>query len=319
LIAIRHIKKADAIYAVSVPLPVGIVGFIYSRLLNADFYFELTDIWPDVLIEMGFLRNRLIIGILKWMESFCYRKAKKIVTLGHLAKLRIAERVDDKNKILVITNGIDGDLFPEESEIELIEDIKAMYSLKGKTVCMYMGAFGRYNALETVVNAAARLEHNDGIRFVFIGDGDEKARLKRMGEQKNLHNMVFIKPIPRSESPAYLQMADIFILPNLRGSYYAMNLQNKLFDYLASAKPIVFAGSGESADVILKSGSGKVVEAENDLAVASAIEEIMAMHTSDRIQMGKNGRAFVLEHYERSELARQLIQVIECPKQTARE
>ena len=313
LIAIRHIKKADAIYAVSVPLPVGIVGYIYSKFFKAEFYFELTDIWPDVLIEMGFLKNRHIIGLLRRMELFCYRKAKKIITLGQLARLRIVKRVDDSNKIIVITNGIDSRLFPEEINGELIDAIKEKYFLKGKMVCMYMGAFGRYNALETIVNAAARLVHNDEIRFVLIGAGDEKKKLGLIVEHQNLHNTIFIQPVPRSESPAYLQMADIFILPNLRGRYYEMNLQNKLFDYLASSKPIVFAGSGESADIILESKSGKVVEAEDDLAVASAIEEIKALAASERIQMGKNGRKVALDNFERAKLAQRLLQIIEHP------
>jgi len=247
------------------------------------------------------------------MESFCYQKARKIITLGQLAKLRIVKRVNDSKKITVIPNGIDSCLFPEENDSERIDSLKIKYGLNGKTVCMYMGAFGRYNALETIVNAAVSLAHNDEIRFVLIGDGDEKSKIKLLCERKKLMNLVFIQPVPRSESPVYLQMADIFILPNLSGHFYEMNLQNKLFDYLASAKPIIFAGSGESAEIIEKSKSGEVVEAENGVAVARAIEKIVALPASDRIDMGMNGRRFVLRHYERSDIAQRLLHIIESP------
>lgn len=311
LLALRHIKKADLVYAVSVPLPVGLIGFFYSKLLKTTFYLELTDIWPDVLIEMGALKNKFIIWLLRKMEMFCYRKAEYIITLGKTAKARIVKRVADKSKINVITNGVDSSLFYMGDYNNSIEKIKRQYFLENKYICLYMGAFGKYNALETIIEAAGRLTYDEDIRFVLIGDGDEKAKLMMMVEELNLNNVVFMPPVPRRDSPIYLQVADIFLLPNLKGTFCEMNLQNKLFDYLASAKPIIFAGKGESADIITDSKSGKIIQAENDQDMARAIKEMKALPDSERSKMGKNARNYVLRNYERNKISQRLIHLIE--------
>ncbi len=89
-----------------------------------------------------------------------------------------------------------------------------------------------------------------------------------------------------------------------------MNLPNKFFDYLASGKPIILAGEGETADVISKSGSGKIVKAEDFKAMANAILQFKSMPPNERIKMGENGRKYVLEHFSRSKITERLIHIL---------
>jgi glycosyltransferase involved in cell wall biosynthesis len=90
-------------------------------------------------------------------------------------------------------------------------------------------------------------------------------------------------------------------LPNRKGSFFRMNLPNKLFDFLMSGKPIVVAGEGESGDAVLAAAAGAVVQAEDSDAMAVALEGLEKLSPSERIAMGERGRAFVTRNYDREE------------------
>ena len=312
LTALRWINKADVVYAVSTPLSVGVLGYIFCKIFKAKFIFEVTDLWPDVFIEMGLLKNRLILNTLRKMELFCYRKANKIIALGKGIQERIQKRVVDKDKVHIITNGVDESLFSlDRDDLVELKEIKKTYGLEDKFICMYLGAHGLYNSLHTIIHTANLLKDDEDIRFVLIGDGDQKNRLQEMVRNYKLHNVIFIPPIPRKKAPTWLKVSDVFLLPNLKGKFYEMNLQNKFFDFLASARPIIFAGKGNSADIMEDSGAGKIVEPEDYLSVASAINEMKSLSQHERDTIGKNGRNYVLSHFERNTLAMRLVQLIE--------
>ncbi len=309
---IPKIRKIDLIYAVSTPLTVGILGHIFCKLFKAKFIFEVTDLWPDVFIEMGLLKNRIIIIFLKKMELFCYRKAQTIITISKLLQKKIQSRVKKKEKVILVTNGVDEKLFYLNNEkIGEINEIKKSIGLENKFTCMYLGAHGLYNSLYTIIEAANIIKSDDDIRFIFIGDGDEKKGLQLAVKNYKLQNVIFIPPVSRNRAPIWLQVADVFLLPNLKGKFYEMNLQNKFFDYLASAKPIIFAGRGNSADIIEKSNSGLIIQSEDYHAMAEAVKEMKLSNQLERDKMGENGRQYVLKHFERHTLTKRLIQHIE--------
>lgn len=309
---IFRIPRIDLVYAVSTPLTVGILGYFFCKLFKAKLVFEVTDLWPDVFMEMGLLKNRTIILILKKMELFCYRKAEIIIALSKLLQIKIQNRVKKKEKVILITNGVDERLFYLNNEkIAEIKKLKKRFGLEKKFTCMYLGAHGLYNSLNTIIEAANIIKSDDDIRFIFIGDGDEKKRLQIAVKKYKLKNVTFIPPVSRNRAPIWLQVADVFLLPNLKGKFYEMNLQNKFFDYLASAKPIIFSGSGNSADIIEESHSGKVIEAEDYHAMSKAVKEMKLLSQLERDRIGKNGRQYVLKHFERNTLTKRFIQHIE--------
>ena len=308
----KKVKGAQAIYAVSTPLTVGLLGYLLSLLSRSRFILEVTDVWPDVHIAMGFLRNRSLIRILRQLELFCYAKADSIVALTRGIQRNIQSKIRRKEKVILITNGVDRTLFnPNPGWEAEIQGLKDRWNLRGKFIGLYLGAHGLYNSLQDIVEAAPFLREDPEIQLVLIGDGDEKARLLARARALGLNNISFIPPIPRRQAPLYLRLAEVFLLTNLKGKFFDLNLPNKLFDYLASARPIIFAGAGESADLIRESRSGKVIEPHNPLALASAIREFKAMPARVREAMGKDGQAYVLAHYERDSLSRIFLALVE--------
>jgi glycosyltransferase involved in cell wall biosynthesis len=308
---IFRIDKPDVIYAVSTPLTVGLLGYVLSRIRGIPFVFEVTDVWPDAAVVCGIIKNRAIIQVAKWLEAFCYGKAAHIVALTQGIRENILKKGVPAEKVSVITNGVDFSLFSLNNERPTREQLRDEQGYSDRFVAMYMGAHGAYNALDTIVDAAVALKDDQRFLFVLVGDGDAKEPLQNRVRTHGLTNVRFIAPIARSESPALLDLADAFLLPNRKGEFFSANLPNKLFDFLASAKPIIVAGSGETAAVINGAGCGRVVEAEDGAAVAAALRELAQLLDDARGQMGQAGKAYVTEHYDREVLSQNFLQIIQ--------
>jgi glycosyltransferase involved in cell wall biosynthesis len=304
------LDRPDVIYAVSTPLTVGLLGYFISRLRGIPFVFEVTDVWPDAAIECGVVRNRFVIFCARLLEMFCYAKAAHIVGLTAGICENIVSKGVDEHKVSVITNGVDLSLFSPLTEVGKRNEIRARLNISNKLVAMYMGAHGAYNALDTIINAAITFKGNSNIVFIFVGDGDEKQRLKNSVAINHLSNVLFLEPVPRIESPALLSAADLFLLPNRKGEYFAGNLPNKLFDYMASGRPVLVSGIGESPELVLKARCGKVCAPEDGLSLKLALDEFIQMTAAERSDMGMRGRRYVLEYFDRSLLSEKYLDVL---------
>ncbi len=152
---------------------------------------------------------------------------------------------------------------------------------------------------------------------MLVGDGDEKSRLQTMVQERGLTNVRFLPPMPRMKTPTLLRAADVFLLTNRCGKFYTMNLPNKLFDFLASGRPIVVAGRGESGDLVQRAGAGRVVPAEDGAAMAEAVIELAALSSAERLAMGESGRQYVVEHYNRDKLSQMFLNTLERVVQSA--
>jgi len=304
-------SRPDVVYAVSTPLTVGFLGMLLSKIWRRPFVFEVTDLWPDAIVAVGLMRRGPMLTLAQWMERTCYRNAAGIVALTKGIREGIIAKGIGPEKVSLITNGFDPALFTAVDDGSRAA-VRAKLALRDdQLLCMYLGAHGMYNSLETILGAAEHLRDRNDIAFVFVGDGDQKAPLQQQVEAKGLSNVHFLPPIPRHESVGVLSAADVFLLPNRAGAFYRMNLPNKLFDFLASARPVVVAGEGETAEVVSRAGAGTIVPAEDARAMAGAIADLRDAGAEMRSEMGRRGRAFVHEHYDREKLAEHFVEVIE--------
>lgn len=292
--------KVNVVYSVSTPLTVGFLGTIISAIKRIPMVFEVTDVWPDAAIHTGVIKNKLIISIAKIIEWICYKRSSSVICLSNGIQLNIINKGVLKEKTILIPNGVDTSLFNKNGEdLNEIKNIRNNYQLGNDFLAMYLGAHGAYNSLFTILDAAKKLNHSEQIKIAFVGDGDEKSKLQKYVLENNLTNVIFIGTVSRTQSIKLLKSADIFLLPNRKGSFFECNLPNKLFDYLASARPIVVSGHGETSEVIKKSKSGIIVDAENSSAFSSSILELSNLSKEKRIEMGKSGQEYVFSNYDR--------------------
>ena len=305
------ISKPDVIYAVSTPLTVGFLGYIISRIRRIPYVFEVTDLWPDAAVACGVVKNKGLIAMADWLAFFCYKTSAHVVGLGRSISDRIVAKGIDRSKVSLITNGVDLSLFVDSglNTIRRLE-IRKYYKFGDRFIAMYMGAHGAYNALDTIIDTAFILRDDPRFLFVFIGDGDEKPKLQRRVSDSRLTNILFLPPMPRTESPAMLSAADAFVLPNRKGDFFTGNLPNKLFDFLASARPVVVAGAGETSELVMAAGAGKCGPAEDSQTMARYLMNLVDMSEEDRMAMGKRGRDYVFTHYDRNKLSERFLEIL---------
>lgn len=304
------VERPDVVYAVSTPLTVGLLGYLISRLRGIPFVFEVTDVWPDAPVACGVVKNKQLIWAARRLEMFCYRKAAHVVGLTRGICDNIIGKGVDRSKVSLITNGVDFSLFHDRLDDGERAAVRSKHGFGDKFVAMYMGAHGAYNSLVTIIETAAHLQDDPRFLFVMVGDGDEKAKLQQMTADSGLQNVRFLMPVPRLESAALLSAADAFLLPNRKGKFFTGNLPNKLFDFLASARPVVVAGAGETPELVLAAGSGRVGEAEDSMAMAEALLHFAGMPVETRRAIGESGRNYVLENYDRIKLSDTFLKIL---------
>jgi len=305
------LEKPDVIYAVSTPLTVGLLGYIISLLKGIPFVFEVTDLWPEAAVECGVVKNKVLIKLAHWLAMFCYRTSAHIVGLGQGICNSIVAKGIERRKVSLITNGVDLSLFKKTEEDDSTRfKIRKKYGFGDRFVIMYMGAHGAYNALGTIMDAALILRDDPRFLFVLVGDGDEKPKLQKFVADHGLANVIFLPPMPRVDSPGMLSAADTFALPNRKGEFFAGNLPNKLFDFLASARPVVVSGIGETPELVMAAGAGKCNPPEDSHAMAKSFIELAEMPVDERTSMGRKGRDYVFMHYDRERLSQQLLEIV---------
>ena len=206
-----------------------------------------------------------------------------------------AENIDEEYKNL------------DEEHRNLLERLKR----DGKFIVCYLGGHAISNALIYLIKAAKISRHNEDISYVLVGDGMEKDRLRQIARAEGLGNIFFLPPIQKTKVPALLSMADALYVGAEKSSLYRFGVSmNKVYDYMMSARPIIYAVLAANND-IEEAKCGIVIEPENPAEIFNAILKLKALSKKERKEMGKRGKEFVLSHYDYRILAEKFLLVIE--------
>jgi hypothetical protein len=297
--------RPDVVVASSPSLPSAAAAAALARARGARFVLEVRDLWPDSAIAMGLVRDPRTIAVARRLESYCYRRADRIVALTEGIRDGIVEQGVNPARIALVTNGVDLEIGP------LNGNRAAAPVPDDAFVAMYVGAHGTYSSLETVLDAAERLRDLPSARVVLVGGGDRKPALVEEARRRALANVTFVDPVPKREVPAWLARADVCLLPYQDNVLFAGALPNKAFDYLGAARPIIAAAPpGELTRMVERAGCGVAVPPEDGAALAQAIRLLAADREGAR-RMGASGREYALAHYDRAALAARFVGVVE--------
>jgi glycosyltransferase involved in cell wall biosynthesis len=299
------VRRVDLVWGTSPPIFQGVTAWLLARLRRVSFLFEVRDLWPDFAIQVGVLRNPLLIRASEWLERFLYRRADRVVVnspgfVAHVER-RGARKVD------LVPNGSDVQMFdPSDRGAEF----RLAHALEGKYVALYAGAHGMSNDLDVVLQAARLLLDRPEIAVVLLGDGKEKPALVEQAAAMGLTNLHFLPPVPKSGMREALAAADACIAILKPIPMYATVYPNKVFDYMAAGRPVILAIDGVIREVVEKAWAGIFVPPGDPFALAEAIRSL-ADHRERGKAMGESGRRCVKERFDRVELAARLTSIME--------
>lgn len=291
--------RPDVIIGSSPHLIAGLGAWLMARRYRVPFVFEVRDMWPDMLVQLG-LTSPLIIRPLSFIEAHLYRHSNSIIALTDGIADRIAAKGVSRDKLVVIPNAT---LRPRPlDEAERAERCRSL-GWEDKTVLVWAGAHNPMNGLDVVVEAAKHLVDRPDLLIVFIGDGSLKRQL--IMQATGLPNVQFYDPVPKTEIGPWLRAADIGLVHSRRFELFSGARPNKLFEYMAAGLPIVSTVPGEAWRLIQEADAGVHAEWENPVSLAAAVATL-ADAPMERRAMGQRAFAYVSRMHSRERTAAHL-------------
>lgn len=292
----RRLPRPDVIVG---SVPTLFSAFAASRLakrLQAAFVLEVRDLWPQVLIDfMNLSSNHPLVRPLRAMESFLYRVSDGIITLLPGSLDYLVDRGASREKTRWLPNGIDLSLVPSPT-LPRARDVFTV---------MFIGNHGLAYGLDVLLDAAILLKREKAklpIRFRLIGDGPEKRRLQERAEREGIDTISFEEPVPKREIYSILQEADAFLMMLKDAPVFQRGTSpNKIFDYLASARPIVFCGD-DTFNYVAKARAGIPVPAGDARCLSEALIALAESPVEKLAAMGRCGRRYVEDHFSIAKL-----------------
>ncbi|MBN2030809.1 glycosyltransferase family 4 protein [bacterium] len=307
IIGILMCKKIGVVYATSPPLFVALSGFMIGLVKGIPFVMEVRDLWPESAVILGELQNPMFIRISEKIEKFLYRRAVRIVGVTEGIVKGLKERSVSKDKIELIYNGANVDLYrPGERNISLLNRLGISPS---SFTIMYTGLHGLMHGLEFVIHAANDLRNESDIKFIFIGEGVRKAYLIDLARRYRLKNTLFLESLQEVDLPQYIRSFDIGLVTTKKLPFCRGTLPVKMFTYMACEKPVLLCVDGEARHIVENSKAGIYAEPENKGQLIQAIHHLKKSKRLCR-EMGKAGRKFVVTHFSRRQMAKELENIL---------
>jgi glycosyltransferase involved in cell wall biosynthesis len=283
-----------------------------ARRAHARLVHEIHDLWPASPIELsGMSRWHPFILLCQKAENDACRDADRVVSMLPKVAAHLAGHGLDLRKLHIVPNGIDPAEWqaPGEPLATDLADHIAAQQRAGRQVLVYAGSHGEPNALDVLLDAAARLR-DAAFAFVLVGDGHEKKRLLARVADEGLANLVMFPPIPKAQIPTLLAQADIAYIGWKRQPLYRFGIApNKLMDYMMAGVPVLHAVEAGN-DPVAEAGCGLTVAPESPDAVVQGLRQLAALSPGARRAMGERGRQFVLAHHTYPVLARKFLEAV---------
>jgi len=282
------VPAVDLVFATSTPLTIALPGIAAKTIRKCPMVFEVRDLWPELPIAVGALKNRIAIRLARVLERWAYRNSDHVVALSPGMKDGIVNAGYPVGNVSVVPNSCDIDLFdvPAKSG-ELFLD-KYPY-LKGSFLVSYTGTFGIINGVDYLIEIAAELKTlNAGVIFLLAGEGSRKDYVVEKANKLGVleKNLWVLPTIPKNEMPALLSATTVAVSVFIDLPEMWNNSANKFFDALAAGRPLMINYSGWQAEILRESGAGVVVPPDNPSAAARILNVFLT--DSERLEKARH-------------------------------
>ncbi len=302
------IKNIDFILSPSPPLSIGFISIMIAKKNNAKFIYNVQEIYPDLLINNGSLKSKIIIRALKWLEKYVYNNASSVITIDKKFYEQIVDRFINNEKLSIVPNFVDTELYhPLDNEMCLP---KPFTKDSSKVRLLYAGNIGFYQDWDPVLYAAKKLKDTN-IEFWIIGEGVKKDYLINEVEVHNLSNIKIMPYQNREIMPLINSFADIHFIA-INKDMEQEGFPSKVYTIMACAKPlIVITGKNtplynflENIDCALL-----ITENRNEEFVQSILE--LAKNKEKQNEFGTNGYDVIQKNYTKEKIIEKYLKIFE--------
>jgi glycosyltransferase involved in cell wall biosynthesis len=316
------LSKPDLVIASSPQLLVGLSGWWVAKIKRVPFVLEVRDLWPESLTAVGAGNaNSFLYRTLHKIAGFLYREAKHVVVVTPAFRKHLTQHWGvSPEKISVVQNGVEVDLFrPSQSG-----GIRRALALENRFVVSYIGTMGMAHGLETMLEAAERLQAAaPEVLFMLVGEGADRERIQAIAVAKKLTNVRFVTQQPRERIPLYILASDVCIVLLKKSEVFDTVIPTKMLEFMSCGRPVILGMNGQARKVLEASRGGLCIEAENPNALCEAIEKLRCQDYL-RESFGHSGREYIVQNLSRESTAADylnilwgLLEEIPCAKKAA--
>ena len=297
-------KRPDLILATSTPLSIVLPALICHKVRNIPYVFEVRDVWPDAIIDAGLLKNKIVIKALRYLELTAYRNASSIVALSTGMRDRIIVNGGAPEKITLIPNCCDTELFRKAYEIRLKKTIDTNKPFH----IIYMGSINLANGMDVVLQAM-KLLRSENIMWHFVGDGNKRDYMEEQLALLSITNAQFYGWVKKNDIANLLPSMDLGIVSFINTPTFFDNSPNKFFDYISAGLPVLFTRSTWLEPDILTYQCGVVCNSATPDEVSEKIKSLM--QSREKLPaMSVAARNLAVEKYSRETLSTNYIELL---------
>jgi len=261
---LRISLKPDLVYALAPILFSSIIGFVYSKVINCFFIYEVSAFWPEELVALKISSYSIISLFAKLFAKLSYVLPDMLIVISNSAREYITKNYNPKVQVYSLPIGVDPDRYPtrnkESSRRELIKRGILPAIVEKNFIVLYAGVITKITNVENLINAAYILRNNKDITFLIIGEGEEKENLEKFRSDKRMNNLYLLPFQEGSLVPYIISAADVCVVPLSSEPIYQTTVPTKFFDYLACHKPLLGICGGELEELINSNNIGFAVK-----------------------------------------------------------
>lgn len=307
VLAVLAVRRPSVVLTPSPPLTSGLNAWLLGRVRRIPFVYNVQEIYPDVAVELGVLRNPKIIGVFERLERFIYSRADTTTVISERFRRKLVEKGADPSLLRVIPNFVDTEFITPRPKIN---PFSKRYGLADRFVVLYSGNIGLTQDWESLLEVANRLRDDQRVMFAVVGDGAASQMLDYHVQTMRLDNFALIPYQPKSAVPDIYAASDVCVIPMKSGTTRD-TFPSKVYAIMAAGRAVVASADKDSelADLITASSCGWCVPPEDVDAFEAAVRATVSQ-PDILSRAGNSGRRYVEAHHSPRAASQRYCQLI---------
>lgn len=305
----RRSPTPDVVVATSPQFFAAVAGWWIARQKGVPFVLEIRDLWPESIVAVGAMERNIIIRFFEQIEQFLYREADRIVPVTDAFKRMIVDKGIPTDKVSVIKNGVDLTRWEQPLDEEKLARLQEKHEIENKFVASYIGTIGMAHRADVLLEAAEQCDDPDVV-FMVVGTGAQREALEARQNELQLSNFRLVEKVPSEEVPYLLALTDASVVHLRDSALFKTVIPSKIFEAMATRTPIVLGVRGETQSIIEEAEAGVPIPPEDPAALVDAVLRLK-QNANLHARMAENGYAYVHAHFDRRNLAREYLSLLE--------
>ena len=308
-LVVPFLRRHDVALTLPPPYTLGVTQRIVSLLRGVPYVYNVQDVYPDIGVQQGLMKEGALFWVLRRVEDWIYRGAAHITVIAESFRSNLVAKGVGPDKITVIPNSFDADLVKPEPRLN---EFAKEFDLEDYSVVMYAGNVGDSLGITTLIDAARNLRVHPNVVLVVVGRGTALSKLEDLVEAAGVGNVRFLPFQRRDRLSQMYASSDVQLLVQRRG-LSSGSAPTKLLSIMCAGRPVVASVdlNSETAETVRKSGSGVVVPPEDGRALAEAVIRLLEDGEAAR-RHGTQGREYVLGNHTREIVAERYASVLQA-------